>query len=140
MNHLLDTNILSELRKPEERRDPGVMRWFESVRSDQLYLSVLVIGEIRKGIERVRGPDPRQAGALESWLSRVEGHYSGRILPITTEIAARWGRAQAQHNFPVIDALLAATADEHKLQLVSRNVQDLSLWPALQPHLNPFSR
>lgn len=138
MNYLLDTNILSELRKPEARRNAGLVTWLSNVRSDELYLSVLVIGEIHKGIEQVRGADPAQARALDAWLARIETFYADRIVPITTAIAVRWGRAQATRNYPVIDALMAATADEHSLQLVSRNVQDLAGWPAIHPHLNPF--
>jgi len=139
VNYLLDTNILSELRKSETRRNPGLVRWISDVQSEQLYLSVLVVGEIRKGIEQVRGPDPKQALALETWLGKVESFYAERILPITIAVAERWGRAQAIHNFSVIDGLLAATADEHGLQFVSRNIQDLELWPSVHPFLNPFS-
>lgn len=138
MRYLLDTNILSELRKPEGRRNPGLVKWLSKVRSEELYLSVLAIGEIRKGIERVRGPDPEQARALDAWLARMETFYADRIVPITTAIAGRWGRAQATRNYPVIDGLMAATADEQGLQLVSRNVQDLAEWPAVHPHLDPF--
>lgn len=139
MSYLLDTNILSELRKPETRRNAGVVAWLSQVRSGELYLSVLVIGEIRKGIERVRGPDPGQAQALDAWLGQIETLYTDRIMPITTAIAARWGRAQAARTYPVIDGLMAATADEHGLQLVSRNTRDLAGWPAIRAPLNPFA-
>jgi predicted nucleic acid-binding protein len=139
VSYLLDTNILSELRKAEERRDKGLMAWFGSVSSEQLYLSVLVLGEIRKGIERIRSPDPGQARALDRWLVRVQTLYADRLLPVTAAIAARWGAAQATRNYPVVDALMAATADEHDLRLVTRNVQDLDGWPAIHAHLNPFA-
>lgn len=138
MTYLLDTNILSELRKPEARRNKGLTDWLSKVQSDDLFLSVLVVGEVRKGIERVRAGDPKQARALEEWLAQVEVFYSDRILPITTPIATRWGRAQVGRNYPVIDGLMAATADEHNLQLVTRNTQDLAGWPALHPLLNPW--
>lgn len=139
MSYLLDTNILSELRKPAPRRNAGLVRWLSEVHSDELYLSVLVIAEIRKGTEQVRGADPQQAGALDAWLTQIETFYADRIVPVTTPIAVRWGRAQAKRNYPVIDGLMAATADEHSMQLVSRNIQDLAEWPAVHPHLNPFA-
>jgi toxin FitB len=138
VSYLLDTNILSELRKPVARRNVGVMAWFSMAEADELYLSVLVIGEIHKGIERVRGSDQEQARALSTWLRRIETNYADRILQVTIGIATRWGQLQAIRNYPVIDALLAATADEHGLRLVSRNVQQLVDWPAVHPHLNPF--
>lgn len=138
MSFLLDTNILSELRKPEARRDSGLRAWFDGVASEDLFLSVLAIGEIRKGIERVRAPDPKQARALDTWLGQIEAFYADRILPVTATVAMRWGHAQARRNYPVIDALMAATADEHDMQLVTRNVADLPQWPAVHPHLNPF--
>lgn len=139
MNYLLDTNILSELRKPDVRRNAGLMAWLESVDSSALHLSVLVVGEIRKGIERVRSPDPAQAEALDTWLRRIEAAYADRILPVTAVVARRWGRSQGARSYPVIDALLAATADEHELQLVTRNTADLVGWPGVHPPLNPFS-
>ncbi|MFT4045225.1 MAG: type II toxin-antitoxin system VapC family toxin [Solimonas sp.] len=139
MSYLLDTNVLGELRKPPARRDAGVTAWWRDVRAEDLFLSVLTVGEIRKRIERVRPDDPAQADALDRWLVQVETFYADRILPVTEAIAVRWGRVQAQHNYPVIDALIAATADEHGLCFVSRNVADLSGWPSFQPPLNPFS-
>lgn len=96
MSYLLDTTILSELRKPAARRNEGLVRWLSEVRSDELYLSVLVIGEIRKGIEQVRGPYPQQAGALDAWLTQIETFYADRIVPVTTPIAVRWGGAPRQ--------------------------------------------
>lgn len=139
MTYLLDTNVLSELRKPAARRNAGLAAWFSRASQDELYLSVLVVGEVRKGIERVRASDAAQALALDTWLGQVETHYAERIIPVTTAVAARWGRAQTTRNFPVIDALMAATADEHGLCLVSRNVDDLAGWPSVHPPLNPFS-
>lgn len=140
MSFLLDTNVLSELRKPPSRRDAAVMAWFESVTSDALYISVLVLGEVRKGIERIRGSDAPQARALDAWAAQVETYYGDRVLPVTAGVAARWGRAQADRNFPVMDALMAATADEFGLRLVTRNVQDLAGWPSVEPPLNPFEQ
>eukprot|EP00456_Euglypha_rotunda_P037083 TRINITY_DN28499_c0_g1_i2.p2 TRINITY_DN28499_c0_g1~~TRINITY_DN28499_c0_g1_i2.p2 ORF type:complete len:114 (-),score=14.77 TRINITY_DN28499_c0_g1_i2:139-480(-) len=110
-----------------------------AVKPDELYLSVLVVGEIRKGIDQLRGRDPEQALILNTWLGRIETFYADRILPVTLSIARRWGECQAARNYPVIDSLIAATADVHELCLVSRNLADLSGWPAVRPPLNPFS-
>ena len=138
MNYLIDTNVISELRKPVTRRNAGVKRWFQDVESEALYLSVLVLGEIRKGIEFKRVSDPAQAVAIESWLDQLVGSYADRILPVNYEVAQLWGRAQCVRSFPVIDGLLAATAQANGLQLVTRNVVDLEGWPASDLLVNPF--
>jgi len=124
MGFLIDTNVLSELRK-KDRANTGVKQWFASVDGKSLYLSVLVIGEVRNGIERLRRRDPAAAENLDRWLSKVENDMAGRILPVTTAIADRWGQLNAPDPLPVIDSLLAATALEHDLTLVTRNVDDV---------------
>lgn len=138
MSYLLDTNVISELRKPSARRNPGVGRWFNQVDSSDLYLSVLVIGELRKGIEAKRSTDPVQATVLDAWLAQVVRAYSDRILPISMGVAECWGRAQMIRSYPVIDALMAATAQENGMTLVTRNVADLVGWPVDGLLLNPF--
>lgn len=135
MGFLIDTNVLSELRK-KERADPGVRQWFANVKGDDLHLSVLVIGEVRNGIERLRRRDPVAAVSLETWLSKVETDMAERILPITSAIADRWGRLSVPDPLPVIDALLAATALTHDLTLVTRNVADVERTGVRL--LNPF--
>jgi hypothetical protein len=120
--YLLDTNVLSEARKGQ-RADPKVLKWFESVDDDELFLSVLVLGEIRKGIEQVRSADPAKATALEQWLNHTEQTYADRILPITADIAAQWGRLSAKRPLSTVDGLLAATALVRDLTFVTRNVQ-----------------
>ena len=123
MSFLLDTNVVSEFRK-RERCDLGVAAWMSGVDPDALFLSVLVIGEIRRGIERVRHRDPASAEALERWANRlVEGH-ADRILPVDGPIAEAWGRLDAAASLPTVDGLLAATALVHDLTLVTRNVRD----------------
>ena len=124
MSYLLDTNVLSEVRKP--RGDERVKAWFASVRSDQLFLSVLVVGEIRQGVERLKQRDPVQAAVYDTWLDTLRRDYRDRILPITVGIAETWGRFNAPDPLPVIDSLLAATAHVHKLALVTRNVTDVA--------------
>ena len=135
MGYLIDTNVLSELRK-QERADRSVLRWYAGIRGDDLYLSVLVVGEIRNGIERLRRRDPEAAGRLEIWLASVQTDLAGRILPVTTGIADCWGRLRVPDPLPVIDALLAATALEHDLILVTRNERDVARTGVRV--LNPF--
>lgn len=120
---LLDTNVLSELRK-QERCNPGVRQWFSSVRSDELFLSVLVLGEIRQGRERIRLRDPDQAKKLEKWLQLISTHFSESLIPLDEKIADQWGRLGVSHPIPVLDGLLAATAVHHDLTLVTRTNPD----------------
>ena len=133
--YLLDTNVVSEFRKAK-RANPNVLAWFQTVPDDELFLSVLVLGEIRAGIERIRTSDPNQARALERWLKGLETAYNDRLLPITAQIADRWGRLSASNPPSVIDCLMAATALENDLSLVTRNTQDV-LRTGVQL-INPF--
>ena len=125
MNYLIDTNIISEVRKGR-RCDPNVASWYEKIEDSSLYLSVLVIGEIRKGIERVRPKDNAQANAIENWLAAVDKAFGERILPIDRAVANEWGRLNASRPLPVIDGLLAATAKIHRMTLVTRNTTDMA--------------
>lgn len=124
MGFLIDTNVLSELRK-KERANPGVRQWYASVQGESLYLSTLTLGEIRNGIERLRRRDPEASAHLEVWLLKVETDMADRILPVTSAIADRWGRLGVPDPLPVVDALMAATALVHELILVTRNVADV---------------
>ncbi|MFN3347402.1 type II toxin-antitoxin system VapC family toxin [Pseudorhodoplanes sp.] len=135
MSYLVDTNIISEVRKGD-RCDPNVAAWFESVSDRELYLSVLVIGEIRKGIERARAKMPVQAKALEDWLKAVTTSFAERILPIDRAAAEEWGRIGATRPVSTVDALLAATAKVNGLTLVTRNTADVADLGAKL--LNPF--
>jgi len=136
MGFLIDTNILSELQKGE-RADIGVKTWYDNCSPDDLFLSVLVIGEIRQGIERLRRRDPIQAERLEHRLVDVLSMMQGRILAITDNIAQKWGSSTSPAPLPVIDGLMAATALEHGLTLVTRNVRDVKRSGVVL--LNPFS-
>jgi predicted nucleic acid-binding protein len=122
---LLDTNVLSELRKGE-RADANVRRWFGSVDENLLFLSVLVTGEVRRGIEAIRKRDVRAAAALECWLETLVKAHSDRVLPVDAAIADEWGRLDARGSLPVVDGLLAATARVHDLTLVTRDVKDVA--------------
>jgi len=136
VSFLIDTNIISELRKGE-RCDPGVAAWWTEVAEDDLWLSALVLGEIRKGVELARRRDPQKAEALEAWLGDVVAGFGDRILPVDTAVAEEWGRMNAIRPAPVIDALLAATARANGLTLVTRNTADVAELGA--DVLNPFA-
>jgi toxin FitB len=137
--YLLDTNCISELvrREPE----PRVVEWVESADESMLYLSVLTLGEIRKGLDALS--QGKRRTRLEAWLEvDLEARFAGRILPIDSGVADRWGSitAQAQRGgkvLPVIDGLLAATALHYDLTVVSRNASDFpdSLVRVLNPWL-----
>ncbi len=135
MKFLLDTNVVSELRKGAQA-DRDVVAWFESLDADDLYLSVLVVGEIRRGIERIRRRDPKSAQALERWLSVLSTGFEDRILPVDRPVAEEWGRMNVQDPLPVLDALMAATAKVHGLVLATRNVKDVATTGVRT--LNPF--
>ncbi len=125
MSYLIDTNVLSELRRKQP--DPKVTAWMQARHPQSLFLSVLTLGEIRKGIERLGDAGRRQS--LLDWLEIELAHYfMGRLLAIDAATADRWGRlmAQAGRPLPAIDALLAATALQHDLTLVTRNTEDFA--------------
>ncbi|HZN18702.1 MAG TPA: type II toxin-antitoxin system VapC family toxin [Micromonosporaceae bacterium] len=135
MAYLLDTNVVSELRKITPNLH--VLAWRQSQRHAEAYISTLVVGEIRQGIERVRPRDPVQADALERWLVGLVPAYRDRILPVTVAIAEEWGRLNAlPRPLPVVDGLMAATAKVHGLTFVTRNVSDVAR--AGVKLLNPF--
>lgn len=136
MGYLLDTNVISELQKGK-RTHPNVSHWYNSTADNSLYLSVLVIGEIRRGIERLRPRDPIQATILEQRLLAFRQLMAERILPVTEAIAQRCGILNATDPFPVIDGLLAATALEHDFVLVTRNTRDVERSGVRL--LNPFN-
>jgi len=125
--YLLDTNVLSETRK--KKADAGVMAFLQATDSSALYLSVLTIGELRKGIAIKRRTDLTAARALAGWLEGLEFGFVDRILPIDGPTARLWGDWSGDRPRPVIDTLLAATAAKHSLTLVTRNTRDISGLP-----------
>lgn len=135
MTWLVDTNIISEIRKGRLCH-PGVASWWAAVEDRDLYLSVLTLGEIRRGIEGIRHRDPAKSAALERWLRDVSEAFGARIIGVDSAVADAWGRMSVARSVPVIDALLAATAQVHGLVLVTRNTADVS---GLEVQtLNPF--
>jgi toxin FitB len=133
---LIDTVTLSELRRRE--RDPRVVKWFERQRTADLFLSVVSIGEIERGIARQRAIDPGFAGALAEWLDRVVTLYGERIVPFDLRAARRWGALSAAFGNDSADLIIAATALENGFTVVTRNVSDFE--PTGVPVLDPFSR
>ena len=125
MSWLLDTNVLSELRKGD-RCDPVLRAWVASRPSEDLFTSVLVMGEIRRGIDQIARRDPAAGAVLESWLDRLNRQFGRQILPVTAQIADRWGALNVPDPVPVVDGLLAATAFVHGLTLVTRNGRDVA--------------
>lgn len=106
--------------------DSSLAAWFSTVEGDDLYLSVLVVAEIRSGIEKVRRRDPAAAAGLEGWLGALVASHAERILPVDLRVAEEWGRLMARRSLPAVDGLMAATALVHGLTLVTRNVRDVA--------------
>jgi len=122
---LVDTNVLSELRKGR-RCDPRVSRWFAQLPDRDIFLSVLTVGEIRRGIESIRRRDGRSARVLDAWLRKLMAGHRERILPVDESVAEEWGRLSVPDPVPVVNGLMAATAKIHELTLATRNVRDVA--------------
>jgi len=125
--YLLDTNVLSETRR--KKADPGVMAFLEATDSSALYLSVLTLGELRKGIAIKRRTDSAAARTLAAWVEGLEFGFAERILGVDAATARLWGDWSSDRPRPVIDTLLAATAAKHSLTFVTRNTRDISGLP-----------
>ena len=121
--YLLDTNILSETRK--KRPEQGVLDFIAGVDSTTIYVSVLTLGELRKGIALKKFADAVAAESLARWVDGLESSFGNRILPINAAVARLWGELSAERSRPVVDTLLAATAVHYELTFVTRNVQDI---------------
>jgi toxin FitB len=124
MTFLLDTNVISEIRK--RHPDPHVVAWWDTVTSAEVFISALTIGEIRMGIERLRRKDSTQADLLEHWLHGLRAIYQDHIINVDAGIAEEWGHLNVPNPLPIVDGLLAATARARGLILVTRNVADLA--------------
>lgn len=124
MKFLLDINIISEMRK-RERADANVARWSVRTPVEEMGTSVIVLAEIRRGIELKRRRDPAQAKSLDQWFARMRARLGERVLPVDEPIADAWALLGIPNPLPLIDGLLAATAKVHGLTLVTRNVADL---------------
>jgi toxin FitB len=133
---LLDTNVISEIRK-RDRAHPNVIHWVKRAPAEDIGTSVLVLAEIRHGIELRRRRDPVQAGSLDRWFLQMRIGLGARVLPVDESVAEAWALMGIPDPLPLIDGLLAATAKVHGLTLVTRNVADIAATGV--PLLNPFS-
>ena len=137
MNYLLDTNVVSETKRPEPNAQ--VMRWLTHQPLTETYLSVITLGELEEGISALG--ETHRAEALRAWLTQLEESFIGRILDVDRSVVSTWGRIQAEakrqgRTPPAIDALIAATAITHELVLVTRNIEDVAALPV--ETLNPW--
>jgi len=133
VSFLLDTNAVSEIRRG---RDPNVRAWAGAVSDVELHLSVLTLGEIRTGIDRLRDRDRAQADVFATWLGELRTRFAERILPVDARVADQWGRLNAAASRPTVDSLIAATAHVHELTVVTRNTNDFA--DCGVPLLNPW--
>lgn len=135
MSYLLDTNVVSEWRKANP--DPGVVEWLAATAADELFVSVITIGEIRRGIVKLRRRnDHQQAAAYESWLADAQDLFADRLVPISVEVAEEWGRIDGDHPISMADGLIAATAKVRGWTVVTRNIKDFDATGVRL--LNPF--
>lgn len=135
MPYLLDTNVISEFRKAE-RCNPHVRRWQNSVAHEETFLSVIVMGELRQGIEKQREKDVTGARKLDIWFNSIRAAYSKQILPVTSEVCHIWGSNSLLWPLHTADALIAATAMERDLTVVTRNEHDFQQCGV--DFINPF--
>ena len=134
MRYLLDTNVLAEVSRL--RGDAGVKRWISSVPTEDLYLSVLTLGEVRRGIVLLSRRDQTQADVYEAWLITVLRDYADRVLPVDAEAAEEWGGMNVPDPVSIIDGLMAATAKVRNMTFVTRNTSDVTRTGVRL--LNPF--
>lgn len=135
MSFLLDTNIVSEVRKPG--RNAGVARWISATPLADQHISVLTIGEIGRGISRLRRRHDEQAGVVESWLHGLIEEFGPRIIPVTVDVGLEWAGQDPRRRPSIVDALIGATAVVRGWTLVTRNTADFEHLGV--PLLNPFS-
>ncbi len=136
MSYLLDTTVLSEWRKPIP--DPGLAEWLVATAVDELFVSVITIGEIRRGIATLQlRHDHRQAAAYESWLAGVKGLFADRLVPVSVEAAEEWGHFDADRPVSMADGLIAATAKVRGWTVVTRNIKNFDATGVRL--LNPFT-
>jgi predicted nucleic acid-binding protein len=135
LSFLLDTNILSEVRKGSNC-NANVRQWWETTASEDFYLSVIVAGEIYRGIEKLMRTNPDMARTFHSWLSDLIREFKTRVLPVDMATAEIWGKISSNRTLPLADGLLAATALAHDLTLVTRNTKDIEGTGVR--YLNPF--
>jgi predicted nucleic acid-binding protein len=122
--YLLDTNVISETRKVQA--DAGVMSFLTRAAADHLFLSVLTVGELRRGVKAKRKSDPAAAERLGDWVDGIETTFADRVIPLDAVVARLWGELTAARSLPVVDTLIAGTAIALGLTLVTRNTRDVA--------------
>lgn len=132
---LLDTNVISEQRKGD-RANPGVRSWFDNERDSEIWISVLVVGELQRGVELIARRDAQASVSLGAWLDKIVDDYADRILDVDLAVASAWASLGVPDPIPVVDGLHAATALHHDLTLVTRNQADVASTGVRV--LNPF--
>jgi predicted nucleic acid-binding protein len=135
VKYLVDTNVISEIRKGT-RGHSQVINWWNSIHRSQVFLSVLTIGEIHRGIVGIRRKDSHQANHLEAWLDGLIQVFGNRLIPIDQRTALVWAEICIGRTLPVIDSLMAATAISMNLTFVSRNTKDIQ--DCGVRYINPF--
>jgi len=135
LKYLLDTNVISEVQKGRSAHS-AVRKWWSETNIEDIYTSVMVLGEIRQGVERLRIRDPRRAVEIENWLQSITASMGTRLLVVNQKIADTWGRMGKNRSLPLVDSILAATAVAHNLTLVTRNIKDIQGTGV--NYLNPF--
>jgi predicted nucleic acid-binding protein len=134
MSYLLDTDIPSAIRR--KQRDPNLEKWLHSINSAEVFLSVVTLGEVERGITQQRRINPVFAEDLERWLDTILLRYEQRILPLSVNIARRWGQLSGELGHSSADLMIAATALEHKLTVATRNTRHFE--PTQVPLINPY--
>jgi predicted nucleic acid-binding protein len=135
MKYLLDTNVLSELRKGTKAH-LSVRKWWAQTDGMDICVSVMALGEVRQGVERLRNRNPEKAREIERWLLTIPKTMGTRMLGVNHQVADAWGRMGVRRTLPLVDSLLAATAIAHDLTLVTRNIKDIK--DTGVRYLNPF--
>jgi toxin FitB len=136
LTFLLDTNVLSETRKAHGNK--GVGRWIRATPLERVHLSVISVGEIERGIVRLRKRgDHHQVSVFEGWLNEIIDAFGDRIVPVTTDVAREWGTLSQFRTIPVPDALIAATAKVYGWTVITRNIKDFE--PTGVAYVNPFA-
>ena len=135
MNYLVDTKVISEIRK-NRRANASVVKWWHSVETTRIYLSVFTIGELHRGILKLKSKDPVQARFLSNWLKGLCALFGNRLLVLDLQSALIWAEIQKNRTLPHVDSLLAATAIRNDMILVTRNTKDVH--DTGVHYLNPF--
>ena len=135
MKYLLDTNVISEVRKGR-RAHSAVLKWWSETKIEDIYTSVMVLGEIRQGVECLRIKDSQRALEIESWLQSITASMGTRLLVVNQKIADTWGRMGVNRSLPLVESMLAATALAHDMTFVTRNTKDIR--DTGVSYLNPF--